>query len=64
MREQRNYVRWSIDPKDLAGIDPLKARELITTCFTEAQKETLARIKEKLGATAGDEGYARVSSIY
>ena len=52
---ERSFKRWVIQEKDLEGLTPLKARDLIIRCFFEAQKETLARVKQTLGRETSDE---------
>jgi len=47
-------MRWSVSEKDLEGVTPQKARDLVTRCFFEAQKETLAEAKKKLGSAPTD----------
>jgi hypothetical protein len=43
------YVRWFLDDADLLEMTSLKARDLIVTCFYEAQKETIAAAGKKIG---------------
>jgi hypothetical protein len=46
--------RWCPDDSQLAELTPARARDLIVTCFFEAQKETLSRAKRLLGTTPDD----------
>ncbi len=43
------FARWECKDSDLKDMTPLKARDLITQCFFEAQRETFARAKKSLG---------------
>ena len=45
------HVKWVVPAKDLVDLTPEKARGLIVRCFLEAQKETFARARERLGQT-------------
>jgi len=45
------HAKWVVPATDLVGLTPEKARELIVRCFLEAQKETFARARERLGQT-------------
>jgi len=47
--------RWCPSDADLKDLTVRKARDLIANCFFEAQKETLSRAREKLGAVPDDE---------
>ena len=49
MAEEERFKRWSLKESDLDNLTPLKARDLVTKCFFEAQKETFARAKQDLG---------------
>lgn len=51
----KKFVRWEVQPAELRMMDTKKARDIIIKCFFEAQKETIARAKEKLGNTADDD---------
>ena len=53
MSEER-FHRWSLQDKDLEGLTPSKARDIMLTCFIEAQKETFARSKKDLGIGSDD----------
>ena len=55
MAEADRFKRWFLQEQDLAGLDPVKARDLIIKCFYEAQKETFARSKQELGLSTNDE---------
>lgn len=55
MSEIRGFKRWCVKESDLSDLNPAKARDLIVTCFYEAQKETFARSKEQLGVSSKDE---------
>lgn len=45
----QDFRRWKLSSHDLENVTPLKGRDLITKCLLEAQKETFARAKERLG---------------
>ena len=51
MKASREFQRWSITPPGLLDLSPPKARELVTRCFLEAQKETFARTRRSVGLT-------------
>lgn len=53
MAEER-FHRWRLQDKDLENLTPYKARDIMVTCFTEAQKETFARSKKDLGMSSDD----------
>ena len=53
MTEER-FHRWSLQDKDLENLTPYKARDIMVTCFIEAQKETFARSKKDLGISSDD----------
>jgi|SRR5208282_3149526 len=48
------YKRWNVQPTDLVGLTPEKARDLITRCLLEAQKETFAENEQMLGHMPGE----------
>lgn len=48
------YNRWYLQAGDLKDITPLRVRDLIITCFVEAQKETLIRVK-LIGKTSNEQ---------
>lgn len=48
------FKRWFVSQRDLLYLDPVKARDVIIRCFYSAQKETFARIKEKVNQPASD----------
>lgn len=54
MTEGERFKRWSPSESELADMNPLKARDLIITCFFEAQKETFARSRQQLGLQSGE----------
>lgn len=37
------HKRWSLRPRDLVGINPVKARNLISECFFESEKDVYAQ---------------------
>ena len=37
------HVRWSVNKKDLIGLTPIKARDLIIDCFFEIQRDSYVR---------------------
>lgn len=47
--------RWFLSHKDLLGLTPLKARELIVKCFFTAQKEIFENARKKKGIPFTDE---------
>ncbi|OGW25074.1 MAG: hypothetical protein A2X59_00320 [Nitrospirae bacterium GWC2_42_7] len=53
MAEER-FHRWCLQDKDLENLTPYKARDIMVTCFIEAQKETFARSKKDLGLSSDD----------
>lgn len=55
MEDERSYQRWFVTPQDLFRLTPEKALELITKCFYEAQRETLAGASKKLGHEMSEE---------
>jgi hypothetical protein len=55
MADPKRFKRWAPAPCDLAGLTLLRARDLISNCFFEAQKETIALAKEQLGLPASDD---------
>jgi len=54
MDAERRFYHWNISPADLAGLNPVRARDLLVACFYEAQKDTFARAKLKLKKIAGE----------
>lgn len=46
--------RWFLSHKDLLGLTPLKARDLIIKCFFTAQKETFEKSRRKKGFSTTD----------
>jgi len=42
-------VRWTPAEAELEGLTSERARDLIVTCFFEAQRETLARARMRMG---------------
>ncbi len=42
-------VRWVVRDEDLNELTPERARELVVSCFFEAQRETFARAADALG---------------
>lgn len=54
MAKEKRFKRWSLKEADLKGLNPVKARDLIVKCFYEAQKETFAMAKERLGLPVAD----------
>jgi len=55
MAENKNIELYEINATDLSGLNSLKAKDLIVSCFFHAQKETLARAKQKLGNESNDD---------
>ena len=55
MTQQHSYPRWFVTPKDLTDLTPVKALDLITMCFFEAQKETLSSASKQLGRELDEE---------
>jgi hypothetical protein len=51
---EKTFNRWEVCEKDLSGMDPIKARDLIIKCFFEAQKESIARGKRGLDLEVSD----------
>lgn len=49
------HTRWHVQSHDLVDLSPAKARDLITRCLLEAQKETFARHERMLGHTSADQ---------
>ncbi len=49
------FKRWFVSERDLPYLDPVKARDVIIRCFYSAQKETFARVKEKVNQAASDQ---------
>ena len=58
-----NTACWKLPSAELVGLSPRKARDLMVECFYFAQHETLARTKQRLGATDVDEGSVRSSVV-
>lgn len=50
----QSYTRWNLAPADLANLTPTKARDLVTRCLLEAQKETFAQNEQRLGHKPAD----------
>src|SRR6266567_6196113 len=48
------YTRWTVEAADLVNLTPAKARDLITRCLLEAQKETFTQNEQRLGHKLGD----------
>jgi hypothetical protein len=46
--------KWSVQPSELVGVTPESARDLITRCFFEEQKETFAQADINLGHSPND----------
>jgi hypothetical protein len=46
MYEEKELGRWEVPAEDLIDINPIKVRDIITQCFFEAQKETIALTRE------------------
>jgi hypothetical protein len=55
----KRFRRWCVSEGDLRDLNPAKARDLIIRCFYEAQKETFARAKQRLGTPSDDEDVHR-----
>jgi len=50
-----SYKKWFVQPEDLFNLNAEKARDLITKCFFEAQKETFYAAGKSLGQVPTDE---------
>ena len=48
-------TRWTMAPSDLLDLTPIKARDLVTRCLLEAQRETFAQNEQRLGHQAEDD---------
>ena len=51
----QRHTRWNLEPTDLVNVTPAKARDLITRCLLEAQRETFVHSEERLGHRPGDD---------
>lgn len=54
MSGEQQYQKWTVSNSDLTDMNPIKARDLIIQCFYEAQRETLVRVKKRLGSPSDD----------
>lgn len=54
---------WRLTEDHLAGLTPLRARDLIVECFFFAQRETMARTRLRLGAAHVDEASIRANVV-
>jgi hypothetical protein len=59
MASTRQFRRWSISSQDLTDLTPATARELVTRCFLEAQRETFARSRRSVGLETQDQDVER-----
>jgi hypothetical protein len=50
----QTYTRWNLSPSDLLNLTPVKARDLVTRCLLEAQRETFALNEQRLGHKTED----------
>jgi hypothetical protein len=50
----QSYTRWAPSFGDLVNLTPTKARDLVTRCLLEAQKETFAQNEQRLGRNTDD----------
>jgi hypothetical protein len=55
MDEEKVLGRWEIPAEDLIVINPIKVRDIVIHCLFEAQKETIARVREGYGVQNSDE---------
>lgn len=55
MADPKQFHRWQPDRASLENLSPERARDLVVQCFFEAQRETIARAKVRLGVAATDE---------
>jgi hypothetical protein len=55
MFRRRNHPLWRLDDSSLEGLTPVRARDLIVTCFFQAQKEAYAEAKGDLGLSRDDQ---------
>lgn len=53
--QANQHSRWTLSENDLAGLTPLKARDLLLKCFFEAQKETLVQAEKRIFGSADEE---------
>ncbi len=49
-RKPEAYRRWTCPPEDLRDLTPEKVKQLILTCFFEAQQETFLQAKRRIGS--------------
>ena len=54
------FTRWKLGPDDLANLTPVKARDLVTRCLLEAQRETFAQNEQRLGHRAEDKDLVNI----
>lgn len=55
MTKDRKFGRWTLSEDDLTEMNSVKARDLITRCFLEAQKETFYRVRERAGVSHNED---------
>jgi hypothetical protein len=53
-RKEKAMSQWCPTDAELKNLTIEKARDMVVNCFFEAQKETLARAKERLGRIPDD----------
>jgi hypothetical protein len=54
---------WTIPDNALVDLTPLRARELLVECFFQAQRETFARTRQKLGSSRIDDTTLRADIV-
>ena len=56
----QTYKRWTISATDLVNLTPIKARDLVTRCLLEAQRETFAQNEQRLGHKPEDDNLRNI----
>ena len=54
---------WKVPPSELVELTPQRARDLVVECFYFAQHETLARVKQRMGAASVDDASVRANVL-
>lgn len=54
---------WTIPEHALIDLTPVRARDLVVDCFFQAQHETFARTRQKLGAQRIDDATLRADIV-
>jgi hypothetical protein len=54
---------WMVPAHEFRSLSPERARDLIVECFFQAQHETFARAKQKVGSQAFDEPSIRSAVV-